>query len=101
MLALALQAGLHDVQVFSMTEAHDQHPAAWHQVCHRRLHGVGMLAVHMGRHLGRKNLVAAVHPAHVERQRGEDAHQRLAHMTTTEQRHGCASGPQPIPQIVS
>ena len=46
----------------------DDDAAAGRQVDHRRLHGVGMLATHVGRHFGRKDLVAAVDPGHVERQ---------------------------------
>ena len=69
-----------------MAEAHDQHGTAGCQVAHGKQHRLGMLALHLGRHLGRKDLVAAVHPCQRKRQRGQRPHQGLPHMAATEQR---------------
>ena len=85
--ALAAQAGGHHVQVLGMAEAHDEHARARRQARHGGLHGVGMLASHARRHIGRKDAVAAVDPGERKRQRRQHARQRLAHMAAAEQRH--------------
>ena len=70
-----------------MAEAHDEHRAARHQVVHRQVHGVGVFAAHLWRHLSREDAVSAVDPGQRKGQRCQRLHQRCAHMATAEQSH--------------
>ncbi len=95
---LAFQAGGHHVQVFGMAETHDQHKRAACQVRDRRLDRFGMLAHHVARHVGRKDLVAAVDPGHGKRQRRQRIHQGASHVAAAEQGQGPAAARQLGPQ---
>jgi hypothetical protein len=57
-----------------------------------------MFTVHNIGHIGRKDLVAAVHPADDKGQRRQGIDQRLAHMTATKQCQRCARRHQKIAQ---
>lgn len=76
----------------------DEHTAAWGQVCHRPLDGVGILGLHMGRQLGRKQRLAAVHPGDVQRQVAQHLHQGCAYMPCPEHCHRAAIGGQALRQ---
>ena len=71
-----------------MAEAHHQHMAASGQVPHGLLDGVGVFTAHIGRHLGRENFIAAVHPQHRHGQATQHLDQGLAHMAAAKQGHG-------------
>ena len=96
--ALAQQAGGHDVQVFCMAKAHDQHARTRRQAIHRTLHRLRMLAAHIGGHAVGEGRIAAVYPVHIQRQMRKHLHQGMANMPAAKQGYRLVPGLQLLAQ---
>lgn len=88
--AQTAQTGDHDVEVFCMTETHDEHMAARGEVGYRSLHRIGVLAFDAFGHVVRENFIATVDPAHGKRQWGQRADQRTPDMPPAKERQWTA-----------
>jgi hypothetical protein len=98
--AAALQAGGDDVEVLGVAEAHDQHQAAGRDLAHRALHRVGVLALHVGRHVVREDAVPAVDPGQRERQVGAGACDGMPDVAAAEQGDGLPRRVQPLHDLL-
>jgi len=65
-----------------MAKAHDEHMAARDYIVHRCVHWRAVLALHIIRHVGGKDLITAIYPAHLAWQSAQHLDQGFAYMAT-------------------